>query len=103
MRAMQFWVWEYDCHTSYPLKKRYPYLHVTSGECTQHLGSIYQNENMTQFGCAKMWNDKYDMCDWNIIKKIHKWILQAIWRLLCVSFVDAPVVLPKQITGKTGK
>ena len=35
--------------------------------------------------------------------KVQKWILEAVWRLFCVSFVDAPVVLPKQITGKTRK
>ena len=53
----------------------------------------------------RLWifNDKYDKCDWNIKKKAQKWILEAVWRLFCVSFVDAPVVLPKQITGKTGK
>ena len=50
-----------------------------------------------------MFNDNHDKCDWNIKQEFNKWILEAVWRLFCVSFVDTPVVLPKQITGKAGK
>ena len=53
----------------------------------------------------RLWifNDKYDKCDWNIKKKAQKWILEAVWRLFCVSFVDASRCVAKTNNGQVGK